>query len=271
MDTKYVNLNMTGFPKDQFLFLPVNDFPEKLSKFSLDTLLMEEEMRTRNGGIELASLKAGHKIVDEEHMLKFVPHFDNHGLDRTDVNEAKTLYRDIETPCSMLIENREELKRHIMVVYQVMYYHYVLGKKHNIKGSFPHSCCGYSASAITRALLAFGYANAVKAASSKHDHAYDILPFVIPEEKVRGCLLLDPTYDQLWKRENTNKRNMIFIKIGTEWAYRTGWKGGTSMFPDKITYLQPYGSYTTTIYSETIDFLKKAFTNPIRLNKNSAS
>ncbi len=240
--------------------------------FELDTLVLEEQMEKNNGNVSLREFEEGYypyldKIDDS--LRKFVPYFKVYKS-----KEIKALANkyNISSPCSMVVKSEDELLEHMSMGYQVAHFNYILGKKHKLKdGSFPKLCCGISSIHVALSLIELGYPNAVYAYSQRHDHGYVVLPFVFENKTFKGVIVVDPTSDQLWN--NKKIRNATFIKLGAKWEYKTDWRGGKNLFPDRLYSIDimkktpevfDYDSYP----AEACDgefFFNKAFTNQIRI------
>jgi len=170
---------------DSFISLPSLGLNE-ISNYSLDTLLYEAEMASRNGGIHLSSLSASQDYFqdenefstdnyskkDEEHYKKLVPHFKKSWELRT----PKTLknifkkYKKIKSPCSMVINTLQEFEKHLLRAYQVSYSNYVLSIKSNTP--FPSNSCESSSKNVMLSLMELGYPNASCALSKGCNRGY---------------------------------------------------------------------------------------------------
>lgn len=242
--------------------------------FSLDTLLLEEEMRQYNGGIDLASVDSTTNI-NEKLCRRFVPSCS----DRRDVPSKSEvlgiadLYPEVDSPCSMSIDSTSELADHMSAAYQVAHFHYILGKRYDLKGSFPKWCCGRSGRSVMLSLLTLGYPNAAYAYSDLHDHGYTILPFVFSSKGVCGALLIDPTFDQTQKSDEHPIRNPVFLKLSDRWEYRNGWANRHDLFPDKICAIDTLRINSSDItnlkyyHQNSAQYFDKAFANSIKLEK----
>lgn len=249
--------------------------PMKVEEFSLDTAVLENEMVQNNGGIELKKLGKDCLFYihgDDDFLKKFVPYFQI--FDTPKLKEMADKY-NISKPCSMALDSLEELSEHMATGYQVAHFHYILGKKHHLKSSFPSMCCGISSMNVSMSLMSLGYPNAAYAFSTHYDHAYVILPFVLNDGETKGTIIIDPTYDQLWK--NKSERNAVFLRLGDKWEYKTEWKNGGNLFPDRIFSIDVIKSnpkisfmdYDEYPFNATMGqyFFQRAFENPIKLNE----
>jgi hypothetical protein len=120
--------------------------------------------------------------------------------------------------------------------------------------------------------MGFGYANSTFAYSEKEDHAYVILPFVNKNNDTVGCILIDPTSDQLWKERD--KRNSVIIKLGFDWDYRTHRNSGRDMFPNSVfsidvmkTIPKAYEDAHLIPFRRMESFFETAFNNPVKIKK----
>jgi len=248
--------------------------PELRDGEGLDTLVLEQEMIGNNGGLDLSKLDPEQIVGDDLYEL-FVPHFWNGKGKRGEekVIELTNRYPDIKKPCSMSLSSAEELFKHMSIGYQVAHFHYILGKKHNLKGSFPRMCCGLSSRNVMLSLMEFGYPNATYAYSNSGGHGCTILPFVIERgwtrRSIKGTIVIDPTSDQLWDKPGV--RNAVFLKLGKKWEYRTDWRGGADLFPDEFCSIDVVREIPNDLekkkYSrhEAKDYFRKAFSNPVKI------
>lgn len=247
--------------------LPV---PERIvNGLSLDTLVLEKEMQQYNGGIDLATLPMSHREGDDQFLKQFVPQF---AIGEGSRNEEKVRtmtkkYLTITAPCSMVISNTEELWEHMLRAYQIAHFHYILGRKYLLKGTFPHNCCGLSSNNVMLSLQQWGYTNTSRA-STAYDHGYDIMPFVLPEQKLEGVIVIDPTYNQLWSKTDT--RNAVFVKLGIPYQYTTEWAKGANLFPRLICSLDvvrktPHELWNIDYYHTAGLYFQTVFSNPITL------
>jgi hypothetical protein len=246
------------------------NIPEVRDGMSLDTAVLEEEMKLYNGGIDLSTLDPEHSQGDERLFKQYVPVFGIKDVYSTkNILKTANKYPDIDGPCAMSLKDTSELEEHMIIGYQTAHFHYILGRKHNLRGSFPRLCCGVSSLSIMMSLMTVGYPNAAYAYSKTCDHGYVILPFIIRNENILGSILIDPTSNQLWKAENI--RNAVMIKIGTEWEYRADWQNGGNMFPDRICSIDIMRkapediSETAYYHKDARVYLTEAFNNPVMI------
>ncbi len=245
--------------------------PELKDGYKLDSLALEKEMVYNNGGIDLSNIDTEHLGPDRTYK-KLVPHFSKHGWYlKEDVLSTANKYPEIKKPCSMSLESLDELASHMATGYQVSHFHYILGRKHNLKGSFPHFCCGLSSRNVMLSLIELGYPNATYAYSDVNDHGYVLLPFVFEKENINGSIVIDPTYDQLWNKPA--ERNAVFVKLGSVWEYKTDWANKGDLYPTKscsIATLRKIPKNLTRFrryHRGGESFFRKAFSNPVKLEK----
>ena len=239
---------------------------------SLDTRVLEEEMRGVNGGIELADLKPNHGRADDDALRQYVPHFGVDIYKKEEISGIVDKFPAVAGPSSMVVGSADDLSEHMAVAYQLSHFHYILGKKHNLKGSFPKNCCGMSARSLMLSLIELGYPNAAYAYSTRRDHGYTLLPFVLEGEDIKGTIVVDPTSDQLWNGQ-AGKRNDVFIKLGDKWEYKTDWGLRGNLFPNTICSIDILRRNPENLGNENryhaggTDYLRKAFSNPLVLDK----
>lgn len=263
---------------------------EELDGFHLDSLVLEEEMKKHNGGIDLATLEPLHQLGDENFQRQYLPHFKEDF--KTLRNKEKVLktvnkFRQIKTPCSMSIRSIDSLLEQMTIAYQIAHFHYILGEKYNLvnpcaknkdKKPFPNYCCLISSNSHMLSSVELGYPNAAIAASETYDHGYVFLPFVMKNNNVKGTIIIDPTSDQLGDKY---ERNSVFLKLGSKWEYKTSWENGANLFPDRICSIDMLRKTPQDIFGKNkgdyinIDldyfhksvewYFKEAFSNPIDL------
>ncbi len=227
--------------------------------YFLNTLVLEQEMKKRSG-IDITSSQFE---VDDAYLMQYVPFFEEEDKDR--IKKLTDNYKNINSPCSMAISSLEELSEVMTKVHEVSHYHYILGKKHNLKGSFPEYCCSRSSKNVVLSLYEIGFPNAAQV-RSRSDHAYVILPFVFAKENITGSIIVDPTYDQL--QFNSKIRNAVFVKMGNNWEY-TEAITGRDLSPGIICAIDSIKkSQLESIegYHDRAEFFRQAFNNPVKIN-----
>jgi len=232
--------------------------------FALNTIALEKEMQ-KHTGINLS--ESNFDNINEELLRKYVPFFEDDDSEK--IRKLTEKYPSINSPCSMFVNSIEELTVHIEKAYQISYFHYVLGKKYNLRGSFPDFCCTKSSRNLLLSLFEAGYPNAALVDAVGRDHRYDILPFIMTKnakDVISGTLIIDPTHDQM--PFCSEIRNEIIIRLGSKWEYKDS-KGGKNLYPRIVCSLdsirQSLGKgMDNAYYSE--EYFQKAFANPIKLN-----
>lgn len=247
--------------------------PSKLEQFSLSTRPLELKMRDHNGRIDLKS-PGDLSGYDETTAREFVPLLADGNNNDEFVEAARGFFSrsDVNEPHSLKLEDEEELGRTILQIYQIMHFHYLLGKKRDFKDSFPRNCCGMSARNLVFSSFEHGFTNAAYAYNHSSDHGYTIYPFLVGRKRI--TVVADPTSDQL---ERGMQRNDIQIRRGPTWRYQnSGWNWGANLFPE--TYLnierarelftkeKPMKGMHSTNYGPTTptDYLRQCFRNPVR-------
>ncbi|MBN2095683.1 MAG: hypothetical protein JW727_06540 [Candidatus Aenigmarchaeota archaeon] len=236
-----------------------------------NTLALEREMVAYNGGINLSHIKTLWRH-DGKLQLKYVPCFKADELYEKGLLETAELYPSIDGPCSMIINSKEELEEVMSKCYQVSHHHYILGKRHNLKGLFPKDCCGTSSRSVAFSLMEHGFPNAAFGYSLKAGHGYVLLPFVTKDEGIEGCVITDPTYNQS-DAVDPWVRNPVFIKLGSKWKDTTEWGDNDNMFPQYVLGLDVLKESPPRIdslaYYWNIGslYLGNAFSNPIDLKQ----
>lgn len=236
---------------------------------ALDTWLLEHEMLQYNRGMKLSKLKPA--SIDDSLAWKFVPYFYVNGRDSREIVRLADKYPRITGPCAMSLSSLEELSEHMSAAYHVAHFNYILGTKYY--PGFPDLWCGASSGNVLLSLMEFGYPNAAYAFSKEHNHGYVILPFVFENQNIKGAVIIDPTYDQLWQAPAA--RNAVFIKLGMKWQYRTEWESNSNLFPSHLCSIDVLRK-TGRVICEEKDrhkggaiYLKRAFENPIAVERPS--
>jgi len=168
---------------------------------------------------------------------------------------------------AMQLGDREELFEHVKIIYDLMYKHYILGKKND--STFPSYECCPSAQNLMVAGLGMGYPNA-SVLDSDHDHCYTAFPFLLGEEK--GFIVADPTSDQLW-HGSVRPRNHIFVAKHGDWEYKTNWASGHDLYPDNYINLDSLKKNKNNwcSYNSDIDgFFDRVFENPVSVSINKS-
>ncbi len=234
---------------------------------SLNTQVLEEDLKPVNGGVNLSRVKT-RRLRRDNFYLNFVPHFGADEKTEEEILKIIDKFPEIDSPCSMEVKNLDELSRHMLNAYVISHFHYILGKKENLKGSFPELCCGIWGISVALSLIEFGYPNATYVYSNKHDHAYSLLPFVLGMEGLEGSIVIDPTSDQLYNGR-IRPRNAVFIKMGDKWEYKTDWANGADLFPDRFCSMNILRMTPKDIlrhqayYRNSQEFFMTAFSNPV--------
>jgi hypothetical protein len=173
-------------------------------------------------------------------------------------NLVKESFEPYEEPVCMRYEKLTELEESLGVIYQLMYFHYFLGRNTRMKWSFPSKCCGYSARNLTTALWEAGIAAAVSVHNYSQDHSYVTVPFILTENGRTGIILADPTSDQLWDTESKKIRNHMMVLPSKGWEYKTDWECGRNLYPQFVQLSTCHGHGDKDYHQ----YMEYAFTNP---------
>ncbi|TKJ16929.1 hypothetical protein CEE44_00125 [Candidatus Woesearchaeota archaeon B3_Woes] len=114
-------------------FLGIETIPETIyDGISLDTVVLEQEMQTNNGGVDIADPYQNY-VIQEDFLRQFVPHFftDESNPDCSENLAIANKYPDITSPCSILVDSVQDVQDIMAIGYQVAHFNYILGKKHN--------------------------------------------------------------------------------------------------------------------------------------------
>lgn len=162
-------------------------------------------------------------------------------------------------PVCMVCETESDLFDQLSTIYQLMYFHYFLGKSQKIHDSFPYYCCGVSTRNLTIALWDAGVIAAVSVHDSIDDHSYVIVPFRIRQTGRIGVILADPTSDQLYRDQRQKVRNYLAVLPPRGWQYRTEWAGGSDLYPQFVqvsichgTENKNYNDYLETVFQNNV-------------------
>ncbi len=262
-------------PKPSFIELDF-EIPEDIKEFRLDTISCESQLSKKTYKVELpflSSFMVKPEIIEEIEVN--VPFFNERGrgkeINRL-VKRINKVYGKIESPCSMMLETREDLRQPISVAYQVSHSNYILFKNENY--SFPKCNCGPASRTIVPSIIHFGFPNASYVFSGVKEwknHCYVAMPFVINDGNVKGSLVVDPTYDQYedYKEAEKRTRNPVFIKIGEEWEHVFPPKHIISFDilaqePDAMT-KHTNDEKDALYHSGCSYFMNKAFSNPLKM------
>ncbi len=202
----------------------------------------------------------------------------NNGL----IKKLAEIYENINGPCSMTVNTKDELEQHVLNAYQISYAHYAVACKDwmtSIDGYgnityFPVLCCNVSGINLMLSLMAFRYPNASFVYSDHGNHCYTIMPFKYKEKN--GIILVDPTSDQLWPNIEKKPRNMVSVYLLNDkntWEYKTDWSDGVDLFPSSAMHIGNLKKHHSKkrfldddrCYDCIEPTLEKAFANPIDL------
>lgn len=193
-------------------------------------------------------------LASEYYIQNFSTYFPGHDFILEKIREG---YKEIRNPICMLYRTEAELMYTVGKIYQLMYFHYFLGRNKAMKNSFPKYCCGISSYNLTLALWQSGTVAAVSTYNRSEDHAYVIVPYYIKETDRRGVILADPTSDQLYVDQARQVRNYIAILPPGDWEYVTDWKNKADLYPELVQVCACYGNKSLAYEG----YLSEAFNN----------
>lgn len=271
-------INSINFEK-KFIELDLSEIPENLGDFFLDTEYCESQLSKFNEGVDFSKpyLLLG---LDSETLARinyhapffkpFIEYGRFRGMERV-IEKLNRLYGEISSPCSMLLEEKGDLMKTISVGYQVSYASYLLFKR--TYKCFPENRCGESSRSVLLSMMDFGYPNAAYAYNKDGDHGYVIMPFLIRYRNLKGTVIIDPTYDQIWSNEKKKKaRNAVFIKLGEEWDYVEDRRGGKNLYPQRVLSFDTLARNPELVNRSADNYpvcnksyFKDAFSNPLEL------
>jgi len=225
----------------------------------VDSHALEDQMDAHLGW-KLRKVKLGGGTTEQVEICKrYLRRFSRSLIDEywaSKVSEAN--FKSHNKPVCMRYETTIDLINHLNIIYQLMYFHYFLGKKESLRDSFPNSCCGISSRNLTAALWEAGIVAAVSTYNTSFDHAYVIVPFEISATNHTGVILADPTSDQLHRNSSEKVRNYLSVLPPEGWKYQTDWAMGEDLYPVIVQVSSCYGT-TERNYSE---YIKNALNRP---------
>jgi len=173
-------------------------------------------------------------------------------------------------PCSMLVKNPKHLMQEVSNIYQIHHAHYLVASRE--MEDFPDLCCIGSGCNVVTSAWKLGNFNMAYSWNKRGSHAYGISPFVMENPQIKGVVISDPTSNQLWDDDSMpNKpKNLIFIISGSKWDYKTEFNQGANLYPSSIFHIGLVNSRMPmhdTPRPTTAEYFKKAFENPIDLNR----
>lgn len=263
----------------RFIELDIGEIPDNLDDYFLDTLACESQLSEYYGGIDLSkpySLLG----LDSKRLVGFneqAPFFRSFiewrrfgDMERV-IEKLTRLHGEISSPCSMLLERKEDLKTPVQVLYQISYANDVLFRRKY--KNFPENWCGPSSRNVVLSSMDCGIPNVAYVYNEDGDHGYVIMPFLIQDGNIKGSIISDPTYGQLWVNQNKKKtRNAVFIKIGEEWEYIEERMGGKNLYPQRALSFDTLRTDPELINRRVLNYpvcgksyFNDAFSNPLKL------
>ncbi len=257
--------------------------PQKLELvdgFALNTKDLEEEMKQFNGGIDISTMQYGEGGPDELYrgLVRFFYNENSRMENRDAIMNMALKYPGTTEPSSVLIESKEELMNLMLATYQVSHFHFILGMKYKLKGTFPEGCCSRSTTNEGISLMDLGFPQTTILSSDGPDHLpqkerwvhfYNGIPFVYKD--ILGSVIVDPTSNQ-YKHELGN--NAVFLKLGAEWKYHINPNDKRNFYPKTICSLDILKDKPEAIetrryhHRQPKAHFNKAFNNPIRVPFN---
>lgn len=190
----------------------------------------------------------------------FIKNYSNSGSESSMISKLiKKFFGNNLFPSAMFFENVSELSKKILLMYQFSYAHYILGKYHEMKNSFPSYCCGFSSINLVYAFWEAGIISALRVNNASFDHTYVVVPFFLKEYNQNGIVFIDPTSDQLINDKKKKIRNLTAVIFKEEWVYKTDWENGANLYPEIV---ETSVSHKDETWSYK-DYLREAFKNPV--------
>jgi hypothetical protein len=228
---KQVIVKRNGLPSSSSFKLNVPMKQECSTTRVVDTFALEAQMDTMLEW-KLSEIGLGQGTPDQaktakEYLRHFLKYYPDKDFVRACVDSNFERHSD---PVSMMFEDEMDLLDCVGIVYQLMYFHYFLGRHYRLEGNFPSFCCGISSRNLTLSLWEVGIFAAISTYDDRDDHAYVIIPYQM-SNGTNGVILADPTSDQLHRDRSKKVRNHIALLPPNGWQYRTDWRGGSDLYP----------------------------------------
>lgn len=227
----------------------------------IDTFALESQMDEMLGW-KLSEIGLGQGTPTQARLAKMhLGHFLQNYPDENFVRACiDSNFEPHSEPVSMMFEDEIQLFNCVGMVYQLMYFHYFLGRHHRLEGRFPSFCCGISSRNLTLSLWETGIFAATSTYDDTDDHSYVIIPYQI-NCGANGVILADPTSDQLHRDKSKKVRNHIALLPPEGWQYRTDWSGGSDLYPRLVQFSSCFAKKSTD-YSK---YISSALQNGARL------
>jgi len=253
---QHVTIKRNGAPTSLPLSLSIEVGVSE--SFTIDSHRLETQMDSFLGWT-LRDVGLGEGSLEQANTCKrYIKRFlHNCESDKFYKNLVKANFEPYEDPVCMRYETLADLADSLGVIYQLMYFHYFLGRNTRMKWSFPRQCCGFSARNLTTALWEAGMVAAVSTHNDSHDHSYVTVPFVLMETGRTGIILADPTSDQLWNAGSKRIRNHMMVLPSKDWEYRTDWGDGEDLYPEIVQLSTCHG----TEEKDYNQYMESAFNN----------
>ncbi len=219
---------------------------------------MDEKLGWKLSEVALGQGTKAQATLAREYLTHFLEDYPEDDFVRVCVNSN---FEHHSVPVSMIFEDDEQLLRCVGTIYQLMYFHYFLGKHHKLSGTFPSYCCGISSRSLTLSLWEAGIFAAISTYDYVDDHAYVIIPYSVNQGGRTGVILADPTSDQLYRNASLKVRNYIALLPPDGWQYRTDWSDGSDLYPLQVHVSSCFGQKE----DEYPSYLASAFENGARL------
>jgi len=148
-------------------------------------------------------------------------------LPNKNIEDIINKYYSIPNFSSMFIQDDDDLKKHIDLIYRTLYCSYIVGLSDFTSPNYPHYCCKEASISTTLNLINIGYVNATAFYNNKKNHGYVGIPFVFGKKLEPGFIIADPTSYQLFNKNGP--KNYIFITSNDSWDYYTDWKNRSNL------------------------------------------
>ena len=246
--------------KRRQLSLPVNlstHLPD--DKLEVDVFALEAAMDKYCGRV-LKEILLGERGAHVSIGKNYFNHYSNNYPEpRIYSKVSKKYFGKNLKPSVMSYASVTELMADVARMYQLSYFHYILGRSNRMKRSFPSYCCGISSRNLILSLWEYGIVASTLVDNPWYDHAYLITPFTINNLGKNGVVLLDPTSDQLTQDPDKKIRNNIKIFPERDWEYGGDWVGGANLYPTIVQISACYGREDVRYEG----YFEKAFQNPV--------
>lgn len=259
------NINFSPFIKlDEKLFIDSEKYPKDISLYYINVVTLE----TYFDSILECKLSCTPRGIGEKQLnicKALMRQYSNNGGedDYYFSDLGRYFFGNGLKPSAMFYQDISSMFEAIILMYQIAYAHYILGKYNRMRnGNFPYWCCGISTRNLLASFWEVGIISAIKVQNECYDHSYIIVPFFLKNPESTGVIIIDPTSDQLIEDEEKKVRNLMIITTKERWSYITDWKCGADLYPQHVGISACDGVNKVEYHN----YLKQALQNPVVCN-----